>query len=159
MSQENRISIQISVDDLTKIEGAIKTLQDVLTSHLIALTPDERHELPKMSDRTIPFVEKGLNYAQSNPDFAPRYLDINELKIDLEAVKTLTKILRPLEQLLSGLSDAILLSGSEAYTAALAYYSSVKGAVKRNVPDAKPIYEELSKRFPKRTKKTIMEVK
>lgn len=107
-----------------------------------------------MSDRTTPFVEKVLNYSVSNPSFSPKYLNIDDLKIDLEAVNTLNQIFRPLSQIVSGLDDTILLSGSEAYTAALSYYNSVKQAAKMNVQEAKPIYEELSKRFPGRPKKS-----
>ena len=43
-----------------------------------------------------------------------------------------------------------MLSGSEAYGEALAYYQSVKQAAKRNIPDAKVIYQDLRKRFEKK---------
>jgi hypothetical protein len=45
------------------------------------------------------------------------------------------------------------MSGSEAYTAALAYYNSVKQAAKMNVPNAKSIYKDLKQRFEKRIEK------
>jgi hypothetical protein len=45
------------------------------------------------------------------------------------------------------LRDTQMLAGSDAYTAALAYYNSVKQAAKMNVPNAKTIQEELGKRF------------
>jgi len=47
----------------------------------------------------------------------------------------------------SGLNDTIMLSGSEAYVAALAFYKSVKVAASMNVAGAQPIYEDLKKRF------------
>jgi hypothetical protein len=46
----------------------------------------------------------------------------------------------------------MMLAGSEAYIAALAYYNSVKQAAKMNVPGARAIYDDLSKRFPGRPK-------
>jgi len=52
------------------------------------------------------------------------------------------------------LDDTMLLCGSEAYIAVLAFYTYLQGAAKVNVPGAKTIYEDLSTRFPRRhTKK------
>jgi len=51
--------------------------------------------------------------------------------------------------LCDNLPDTEMLSGSEAYVAALTYYNSVKQAAKMNVPSAKAIYEDLRKRFEK----------
>jgi hypothetical protein len=147
MAKENTVSIQIKPEDLNKVIGLLGEVQTILKPYLIALTPEDRKELPKMSDKTTPFVEKALEYAKSNPEFAPAYLNINELSIDVKAVSDLTSVARPVEMLNDNLNDTILLSGSEAYTAALTFYNSIKQAAKMNVPNAKPIYEDLKKRF------------
>jgi hypothetical protein len=152
MPKENAVSIQIPATELKKMLDAFKTIESILKPYLIALTPEERKQLPKMSDKTVPFVEKTLDYAKSNPQFAPAYMSIPELKIDIEAVYTLTQISRPIDQLREGLGDTMMLAGSEAYIAALAYYNSVKQAAKMNVPGARAIYDDLSKRFPGRPK-------
>jgi hypothetical protein len=149
MSSDNRVSIQIPLADLTKVLEAIKVAEQLLKPYLISLSPDERKELPKMSDKTTPFVEKALEYAESNPEFAPPYMNVPELKIDLNAVYDLTKIFRAIAQLYDNISDTTMLSGSEAYVAALTYYNSIKQAAKLNVPGAKPIQEDLKKRFEK----------
>ena len=65
----------------------------------------------------------------------------------MNAVDMLTKLFRPLDQLNSLLKDSIMLSGSEAYVAALAFYNSVKQASKMNITGAIDIYSDLSKRF------------
>jgi hypothetical protein len=154
MPEDNRISIQIPEADITEINAAIETLKTKLQPYLIALTPEDRKMLPKMSDKTIPFVDKTLDYAQNSPQFAPQYMNVNEMKIDLDALNTLTEFYRPLEQIISGLDDTMMLSGSEAYIAALSYYNSVKMAAKMNVPAAKPIYDDLKERFNKKSKTT-----
>jgi hypothetical protein len=59
----------------------------------------------------------------------------------------LMSLLQLAEPLCDNLRDTQMLAGSEAYTAALAYYNSVKQAAKMNVPNAKTIQEELGKRF------------
>lgn len=147
MAQENAVAIQLSEEEQQQCQQALQTLNSILSPKLISLSPEQRKQIPKMNDKTVPFVEKTLDYATSNPDFTPAYIDIPNLKIDLDAVGTLTALKRPLEQLLSTLSDSIMLSGSEAYVAGLAYYNSVKQAAKMNVPGAKDIYNDLKKRF------------
>ena len=44
----------------------------------------------------------------------------------------------------------MLLSGSDAYAAALLFYNSVKGAKKSNIAKAGSIYDDLAERFPGR---------
>ena len=72
MPEDNRIAIQIPEADVTEINAAIETLKTKLQPYLIALTPEDRKMLPKMSDKTIPFVDKALDYAQNSPQFAPQ---------------------------------------------------------------------------------------
>lgn len=153
MAQENRVSIKLQPADLKKVTDAIKAAMDTLKPYLVALTPLERQQLPKMGDGNIPFVQKSLEHAQANPSFVPAYLDVAELKTDLDAVEALLQVFRPLEQLYQNLDDTMTLSGSEAYVAALAFYNSVKVAAKMKVPGAKAIAEDLSSRFAGQGKK------
>lgn len=144
---ENIVSIQIPSKDLNTALTKLQEVQDLLAPYLIALTPTERQALPKMSDRSVPFVEKVMDYAKENPQLGPAYLEVNELEIDVQSVRDLNQIARKAHKLASGLDDTMMLAGSEAYVASLAYYNSVKGAAKLNVPGAKPIHDDLKKRF------------
>jgi hypothetical protein len=144
---ENRINLAISAADKTAIEPALDTLKTLLSPMLIALNPDDKKSLAKMKDKSLPFVEKALQYADTNPEFVPAYLDIGEADKDLAAFKVLNEFLRSLQQMVSNLEDTSTLAGSEAYQAALAYYASVGSAVKLNVPNAQAIYDDLSVRF------------
>jgi len=147
MPESNAVSIVIPQEVLTEVETAVATIKSKLEPYLVALTASERHDIPKMSDKTLPFVEKTLGYAESVPKFAPPYMNVAELKVDFTAVKDLTAILNPLIGVTSNLEDSKMVSGSEAYVAALSYYNSVKLAAKMDVPDAKPIYDDLKQRF------------
>jgi len=149
MANENVVSIQISPEDLKRTLSAIAEIEAILKPYLIALKPDERRKLPKMGDKSIPFVEKVTEYAASNPEFVPAYMNVNDLNVDYKAVNDLTLLMRPIDQLFNGLNDTTLLSGSEAYANALTYYNSVKEASKKNVPNAKTIFDDLKKRFEK----------
>jgi hypothetical protein len=62
----------------TKVDEAAA----MLAPYLLALTPDERHTLPKMGEKTISFVEKAYDFAQKNPNLVPPYLDLDAFGID-----------------------------------------------------------------------------
>jgi len=147
MDTENRVSLQIPSEILTEINTLIQNASAKLSPYLISLTPVERKTIPKMKDASMSFVEKALAYSESNPQFAPPYLNVPEMRIDLKAASDLTTVFRPLEQLYSLMNDTIMLCGSEAYTASLTYYNSVKFAAKKNISGAKVIYDDLKKRF------------
>ena len=89
MPKDNRIAIQIPEAEIDESNAAIEALKTKLQSYLIALTPDDRKILPKMSIKTLPFVDKTLDYAQSSPQFAPQHMNIPEMKIDIEALNVL----------------------------------------------------------------------
>lgn len=148
MPAENLISIRIPNEELQQAQNGLKVLQDVMGKYLIALQTQDIKGLAKMSDKSIPFVDKVIDYSVSDPQFMPAFVDAEELRKDMEVVKNLTALLRPLEQLIAGISNTMTLVGSEAYKAALAYYQAVKQASKMNVSGARTIYDDLSKRFP-----------
>jgi hypothetical protein len=67
-----------------RYRSAIKVLEEKLMPYLIALTPSQRLELPKMSDKTLPFVEKIKEYFVTAPEFIPAFT------IPPSSAKTLT---------------------------------------------------------------------
>ncbi|AFL85271.1 hypothetical protein Belba_2728 [Belliella baltica DSM 15883] len=144
---ENRISIEIPEADLAAAKAALEQVQSILAPYVIALTPDQRRTLPKMSDGTEPFVAKVVEYANDDPQFLPPFVDKGEFDKDWRAISGLLPLYRLCNQIADNLSDTTMLAGSEAYVSALSYYNSVKQAAKVNVPDAKAIYEDLRKRF------------
>lgn len=153
MITKNAVSIQFPEADLQSVKEALATLKTILGPQLIALSPSERQTVPKMSDGTLPFVEKVMDYAQSDNQFLPPYVDLQELEKDWLAVKELMPLLRDLQQLESNLNDTLMMAGSEAYVGALSYYNSVKYGAKVNAADAKVIYEDLKQRFDKSAKR------
>jgi hypothetical protein len=122
-------------------------LQTLLQPYLEALTPEQRKSLPKMADKTVAFVDDALQLAQANPQFAPSYLNVEQLQTDVNSVDNLNLLEQPLNSLAMQLNDTIMIAGSDAYIAALMFYNSVKEAARRNMPGAKAIYDELKKRF------------
>jgi len=147
MAKDNLVSIQIPAEDQDAIRAALTVLDEKLQPFLIALTKDEKKGLPKMRDKSLPFVEKAIEYAEGNPSLVPGFLDVNEMKTDFQAVTLLTEFFRLVEKLYQTLDDTILLSGSEAYKAALNFYKTVQQAAKSGIPGAQVIYDDLKQRF------------
>jgi hypothetical protein len=151
MPLENRVSITIPEEVKAAVLSDINDIKTKLAPFLIALTEDERQALPKAKEKTISFIDKGLNYVQANPKFAPAYIDAAELSKDVIAANTLLEFLRPLEQIVSGLDDTAMEAASEAYIVCLAYYNTVTRAAELGIPD---IYDDLKVRFPQGSKKS-----
>jgi hypothetical protein len=155
---ENKISLDIPVASITAIDTALATLKSLL-SFLISLTPEDRHNLAKMGDKTLAFVKKAYEYATLNPTLMPSYVNIDEMRKDIETVEKLHAIYTLINELNSRLDDTIMLAGSEAYMASLSIYNSVKSAAHSNIPAAKPIAQDLSERFAKSKAKAIVTAK
>lgn len=144
---ENRISFKITAAQKQEIETAINTLTNTLKPILIALDGKDKQSLSKISDKSIPFMDKATQYMNSNPEFVPAFVEVTEAEDDYQAFTDLREFLRPLAQVTDNIDDTAVLAGSEAWQAALAYYNSVKAAAKMGVPNSKAIYDDLRPRF------------
>jgi len=149
----NLISYELTQERVDEIRKKIAELNQLL-DFTIVLTPDERSILPIMGDKTVAFVEKSLEMAKNNPQLLPPYLDVPELQRDLSTAKQINPLISELEIALAKLNDTSLAAGSEAYSAALVFYNTVKSAQKTNVSGAESLYNELKQRFPGRPKTT-----
>jgi hypothetical protein len=145
----NKISFTIPDAVITDVTEKLTAIDNALRPYMIALTPAERQEIPKMGDGTFPFVQKCLSYCQSNPEFSPPFINFEELLSDMKVYEQLIPLYRIVFQLENKLNDTSMEAGAESYMSALAYYNSVKLAAKSDVPGAKAIYEDLKKRFAK----------
>lgn len=152
MPQQNQIAFQISDADLAEVQDAIATLRAKLLPRLVTLTAEERKACAKLGDKSVAFVQKVADYLTSNPEFAPSFLNVEDLRVDLAATATLGSLAKPLQQVMEALDDSQFLSGSEAYTGALMYYGSVKSAAAQSISGAKTIHADLAARFPGRSK-------
>jgi hypothetical protein len=150
---DNRHANSIPREAVEEVNKKIREINDLLAPYATPLTPQERRELPIMGDKTLSFVEKAFEYAKENPDLCPSFLSISDFNIDMEDAIGLRVVRNNIDQAFEMIDDIVLLSGSEAYQAALAFYHYIKFLVSEDVPRAKAIYEELRKRFPGRSKK------
>lgn len=148
---KNQISAAISDQTLAQIETKISEIRQLLSPYLVNLTPEERTKLPKMSDKSVSFVSKVMEYIKTNPDLIPPMMDKEEMEKDFKLNQSLQPVFKILKQLSENVSETLMLTGHEAYVQALLYYATVKMAAKTGSPDAKTIQEDLGKRFAKKS--------
>ncbi len=146
---DNKLNFTLSEPVVNEATQLLNNVLTLLKPKFIALSPAERKTIPKMSDKTQPFVEKTIAYCDSMPQFVPPFMDVEALKNDLKLYNQLVQLLRLTKQLCDGLDDTAMQAGGECYVNALNYYNSVKQASRFDVQGAKAITEDLSKRFVK----------
>jgi hypothetical protein len=147
--KDNQHTQSIPAAVLAEAQTKIDEVKALLTPYMLALTPTERRELPKMGEKTISFVEKAYDFARQNPKLVPPYLEVDAFGIDFSDAHGLWTLLNTVQQLKESLDDTEMTAGSEAYQAALVFYKSVKMAAAQDIPGAKAVYEELKTRFPR----------
>ena len=149
MNITNNVSIAINEEAMQKIAEGFSTIAANMPK-LITLTPDQRHLIPKMGDKTLAFVNKALRYAKQNPMLVPEYLDINEFTKDVDVINKSFRITAPLQKLVEEIDDTMMLAGSEAYASSLAFYTSLKAAIEAGVTGLKHMHDDMSLHFPGR---------
>ncbi|GHT67528.1 hypothetical protein FACS189452_05410 [Bacteroidia bacterium] len=150
--RENQHLVSIPQEVLEQLKSKANELNTLLAPYALALTAEERRELPKMGEKTVSFVQKAHELAAANADLRPNYLNMAEFNTDMNDANGLLVVGNTTRQALETVSDIEMLAGSEAYQAALAFYNYVKLLATQDVPRARAIYEELKKRFPSRGK-------
>ena len=153
MSNPNQISLAIPPEMVEQAKQLYAQANAILVPYLLNLTPEESKGLPKMGDKSYAFVTKALEYLKISGTPMPPYTNVPEMEVDLKGFDTIRQILQSVMPTVDLLQDTMLLSGSEAYIAALAYYNYLKGAAKAGVPGAQTILDDLSARFPGRPTK------
>ncbi|HEX3558409.1 MAG TPA: hypothetical protein VHU19_04350 [Pyrinomonadaceae bacterium] len=135
---DNRISASLSQADQQAVLAAINTIRTKLP-FLVDLSPEERHALPKMGDKSRGFVAQSLDLATQNPDILPRTFDVEEMRKDVDLLSALSPVLTALSQIFELVEDTYIAVGSEAYTSALLVYQYAraggKGAALDNALD------------------------
>ena len=126
-----------------------------MAPYLINLTPEQKKELPKLGDKTIAFVTKGIDYLHTPTSPNPQYVNVPELVNDFKLYEDLRKVLQVIMPTIDMLDDTMALAGSDSFLTVLAFYNYIKGAAKLNVPGAQTIYNDMSERFPGRVTKIV----
>ena len=147
MSTANLVSVDIPDGDITIAMDAVKLASATILKYLIALSPEQRGDMLKLGDASLPFVSKSMDYIKTNPYLLPATVSAVEMEKDWKVINQLTPLLRILEELYSQVDDTLMEAGSELYRNCLLYYTGAKIGAEMNFPGAKPVSEDLGKRF------------
>ena len=132
------------------LAGALKKIQDAradLAPYLHPLTIQQREEILKMGDKSLAFVTKMAEYAQSLRKLMPSYLDVPGLVLDAATCNDLLPVFQELDGFTTDVDSTRKVAGSEGYTGALIGYGALQGAAKNNQPGAQAAVTALEPRF------------
>ena len=146
--ENNRISATLSDADRDAVLSAIDAIYKQLP-FLIDLTPTERHDLPKMGDKSVAFVERAEALTRQTDSFLPRGFDAEEFHRDAALIAALAPIRTALIRLTELVDDTTTQVGSEAYVAALVVYLNAKANGEGAGFDG--LLDELGKRFARKS--------
>ncbi|HEY8681654.1 MAG TPA: hypothetical protein VIM06_00655 [Rhodanobacter sp.] len=126
MSQ-NLVDIDLNTDTLAAIDSALTALETGLAL-LIALTPDQRHELTKMGDKSEAFCRQAGHVFGDNPGVLPGNFDLAGYQRDLATLDALRPRLLRMGKLHQRGIDTEMAIGSDLMTNAREGYAVFKVA-------------------------------
>jgi hypothetical protein len=150
--KENLHGQSIPQDVLEQIIAKANEINELLRPYAVALTSEERRNIPKMGEKTVSFVQKAYELAGANCDLCPSCLNMEQFGSDMDDATGLLVAENTMQQISEVIFDIKMLAGSEAYKQALLFYSYIKLLSSQDIPRARAIYDELKKRFPPRAK-------
>ena len=148
----NRVSATLSTADQEAVMTALGVIRERLP-FLIDLTTAERVILPKLGDKTQPFVRKAVDIALQHPELLPAgFLD--EMRKDAQLLVGLSPIRLAIDLLQKQIDDTVVQLGAEANAAARTVYAVTKtpyaGAILRTAA------EDLGKRFGRKPRAAVV---
>jgi hypothetical protein len=148
MAIANRISAVIPpatvTDVITKITDAFNLLKPYL---LATLTAEEIDGLAKLGEKSEPFAGKGIEFAKTNSNLVPSWVNIPEAEKDFAYFEALRPIDILLDQFAKQVASSKIEAGAEVLDAVNDFYKSVQQAHESGVLTATPIYDEMKKRY------------
>lgn len=118
----------------------------LILSFLVNLTPQERHKILKMGDKSVAFVMGVLAALRANPSVVPPAFIVAEFEKDEQLYNDLLFILNLLRPLLEGIEDTMLAIGNELMKQAISGYKLIAEAAKTNSALSSTA-KELGKRY------------
>ena len=79
MNENNHLQA-IPAEVIQQLRTGLKQLGELIVPYAIALTPQERRELPKMGENSVSVVGKAFELARENPQLVPGFLSMTILR-------------------------------------------------------------------------------
>lgn len=147
MSQENKISVVFSTEEIQKLKSAIAEIAQILKGKVRSLTPKERQTYARVKYEKQVWIDKNKRYMDQYPDKIPAMVDKAEFDKDYLAHQQLTEIIGLFRTQLEAMEDTHLLLGFDLDEAALIFYRFLKVAAENNDPNAITLYTDLKQQY------------
>jgi len=142
----NRLNLIMDPADMAAVKKLFENIYGKMP-FLIGLTTDERITLPKINEGNKVFVADSINALVNNAPMLPAYLNVGDIKNDLNLYEQLDELEGIALQLVEKIQDTRMLCGSEAYASSLAAYRLFEAAASAGLPGADSVYGALKQRF------------
>ncbi|TCO75578.1 hypothetical protein EV699_1432 [Plasticicumulans lactativorans] len=126
---DHDISADLTPEAIEQVRVHLRAIE-ILLPFLIALTNDERRQLPKAGDAGISFIEHCYAAIETYQGMMPRDFDLDEYKRDVALRAALAVIAVEIARLHTRVQDTLMLVGSEAYAGSLEVYAASQRAGK-----------------------------
>lgn len=150
MAIDNMISLLLTAEEVKKIDEALTSIEEVIKKKFISLTPEERRQYGRVSDKTEDWIAKVKESMEQNPDLVLKHIDVQEYNNDFEIRRLLIPLVNKLERIFDLFEDTNMLLGADPYHNAITFYKGLKAAATTDAPGTKTVYNTLSARFPGR---------
>jgi hypothetical protein len=111
------------------------------------LTAKEHHRFHGAGMKSYGFIIKTFEVAEANPELAPHFLNVKLLNVKLSKLNDIMALKGVLAQFAEFVETAYLINSDDCYHDALAYYDSLKEAVKMKVDAAEAPFKILQPFF------------
>lgn len=147
MALENLISVEFTSAELTQLDDALSTIENVLRGNTINLTPEQRQQYGSIAEQNKLFVNKAKSYMEQYTQFVPPFLDKAEYDKDFQARQQLETRMQKMNSLTEQLSDTKILLDFDNYHNSLTFYRNVKYLSGENMPGTNVIYDDMKQFF------------
>jgi hypothetical protein len=155
MSTQNLISLNLTPDQWTAIDGAVAVVENHLG--LQVALPKQRTKVPRMGPKSEQFCRQTLSALAQNPLLVPGSVDMAGVQADLVSLDQLLPRLQRLRQVTERAGDLHFALASDVMAGALQGYKLLKFAGRSHGLDGLRV--ALAERFSKAPRKTVAEEK
>lgn len=130
-----------------KITELIDTAKELFADNAATLSPAERQRLIASSVRNIGFIQASYLSAEGHHTFLPPYLAMDAYTADKDDFERKRALWTAINDFAQEVSDSMLEASDVVYRDSLAYYNTLKEAVKQKVAGAEGEFNLLKSYF------------
>jgi hypothetical protein len=134
------------------VQEALSQVIEILEPLSVSLTPQEKRKMHLLGKTYFKLVEKAHSLSESYPQFLPAYENKEEYDDNFEAIHRLMELEHTVKQLTAMVSGTQTAAGREALRVSLEIYHTAETAMRKDIPGARLVYEELRPLIPQNKK-------